>query len=93
MLQALHVYTFSTLVAPNFVLMAIKTLQRNFLWQGLKTGKKIALISWDKGGLGLRDPSAINKILSARYGGGGSKDLEICGPRSEGGSMHPTRQR
>jgi hypothetical protein len=72
-LQALPVYTFSALVAPNFVLNAIKTLQRNFLWQGLKTGKKLALISWDKlcrpkaqGGLGLRDPSTMNKILSAK---------------------------
>jgi hypothetical protein len=57
-LQALPIYTFSAL-APNFVLTTIRNLQRNFLWQGLNTGKKIALISWEKlckpktqGGLG-----------------------------------------
>lgn len=47
-LQALPVYTFSALAAPNFVLSAIKTLQRNFLWQGVKAGKKFALINWEK---------------------------------------------
>jgi hypothetical protein len=41
-LQALPVYTFSALMTPNFILSAIKTLQRNFLWQGLKDGKKFA---------------------------------------------------
>jgi hypothetical protein len=72
-LQALPVYTFSALAAPNFILSAIKTLQRNFLWQGLKAGKKFALISWEKlcrpktqGGLGIRDPSIMNKVLSAK---------------------------
>jgi ribonuclease HI len=72
-LQALPIYTFSALAAPKFVLTTIKILQRNFLWQGLNTGKKIALISWDKlcqpkaqGGLGLRDPSIMNKVLSAK---------------------------
>jgi hypothetical protein len=72
-LQALPVYTFSALAAPNFILNAIKALQRNFLWQGLKAGKKFALISWEKlcrpkiqGGLGIRDPSILNKVLSAK---------------------------
>jgi hypothetical protein len=72
-LQALPTYLFSVLAAPTFVLSTIKSLQRNFLWQGFNTGKKIALVSWDKicqpkeqGGLGLRDPSLMNKILSAK---------------------------
>ena len=72
-LQALPIYTFSVLVAPKFVLTTIKSLQRNFLWQGLNTRKKITLISWDKlcqpkaqGGLGLWDPSIMNKFLSAK---------------------------
>jgi hypothetical protein len=74
MLQALPLYTFSSLVAPNFFLTTIKNFQRNFLWQGLKKGKKLALISWDKickpkaqGGLGLRNPLVMNKILSAKF--------------------------
>jgi exonuclease III len=72
-LQALPTYIFSVLTAPTFVQTTIKSLQRNFLWQGFNTGKKIALVSWDKicrpkaqGGLGLRDPSIMNKILSAK---------------------------
>jgi hypothetical protein len=72
-LQALPIYIFSALAAPKFVLTTIKSLQRNFLWQGLAKEKKIALVSWDKlcrpkeqGGLGLRDPAIMNKILSAK---------------------------
>jgi hypothetical protein len=72
-LQALPIYSFSALAAPKFVLTTIKCLQRNFIWQGLNTGKKIALVSWDKlcrpkeqGGLGLRDPFIMNKVLSAK---------------------------
>jgi ribonuclease HI/exonuclease III len=72
-LQALPVYAFSALAAPSFILTAIKRIQRNFLWQGIAKEKKIALVSWDKickpkknGGLGLRDPGIMNKILSAK---------------------------
>jgi hypothetical protein len=72
-LQALPIYTFSALAAPKFVLTTIKSLQRNFIWQGLNSGKKIALVCWDKlcrpkeqGGLGLRDPFIMNKVLSAK---------------------------
>ena len=43
------------------------------MWQGLTKEKKIALVSWDKlckpkekGGLGLRDPVIMNKVLSAK---------------------------
>jgi hypothetical protein len=72
-LQALPIYSFSALAAPKFVLNTIKGIQRNFIWQGLNTGKKMALVSWDKlcrpkeqGGLGLRDPVIMNKVLSAK---------------------------
>jgi hypothetical protein len=72
-LQALSIYSFSVLAALKFVLTTIKSLQRNFIWKGLNTGKKIALVSWDKlcrpkeqGGLGLRDPFIMNKVLSAK---------------------------
>jgi hypothetical protein len=72
-LQALPIYTFSALATPKFVLTTIKSLQRNFIWQGLNSGKKIALVSWDKlcrpkeqGGLGLRDHFIMNKVLSAK---------------------------
>jgi hypothetical protein len=72
-LQALPIYSFSAMAAPRSVLSIIRNLQRNFLWQGFNTGKKIALVSWDKlcrpkaqGGLGLRDPLTMNKVLTAK---------------------------
>jgi hypothetical protein len=72
-LQALPIYVFSVLAAPRFVLNTIKSLQRNFLWQGLNKERKIALVSWEKicrpkeqGGLGIRDPSIMNKVLSTK---------------------------
>jgi hypothetical protein len=68
-LQALPIYSFSALAAPSFILNAIKTLQRNFLWQGVKTGKKVALISWEKickpksqGGLRAKGPYDSKQI-------------------------------
>jgi len=61
------------LAAPKSVLTTIKTLQRYFIWKGLNSGKKIALVSWEKlcrpkeqGGLGLQDPLMMNKVLSAK---------------------------
>jgi len=72
-LQALPIYSFSALVAPRFILIAIKNLQRNFLWKGAKNDQKIALISWEKickpklkEVLGSWDPTILNKVLSAK---------------------------
>jgi hypothetical protein len=72
-LQALSVYAFSALVAPNFILTTIRNIQRRFLWQGTKEERKITLVSWQKvckpkkeGGLGLRDPAILNKVLSEK---------------------------
>jgi exonuclease III len=72
-LQALPVYAFSVLAAPRSVLNTIRSLQRNFLWHGLNKDKKIALVSWEtickpkaQGGLGIRDPSTMNRVLSAK---------------------------
>jgi hypothetical protein len=77
-LQTLPIYSFSTLATPNFILTAIKTLQRNFLWKGEKMERKIALISWEKickpklkGGLGLRDPPFSTKFSVRIFGGDG----------------------
>jgi hypothetical protein len=43
------------------------------MWQGNKEGRKMSLVSWKKvcspkkdGGLGLRDPAILNKVLSAK---------------------------
>jgi len=37
-LQALPIYSFSTLATPNFILTAIRNMQRKFLWKGTKEG-------------------------------------------------------
>jgi hypothetical protein len=47
-LQALPVYAFSALAAPNFILTTLRNIQRKFLWQGTKEGSKITLVSWKK---------------------------------------------
>jgi hypothetical protein len=72
-LQALPIYAFSVLVAPSFILNTLRNIQRNFLWQVSKEGGKLALVSWKKtckpkyaGGLSLKDPSILNKVLSAK---------------------------
>jgi hypothetical protein len=72
-LQALPVYLFSALAAPTFILNTLRMLQRSFLWQGNKEGRKMSLVSWQKvcnpkkaGGLGLWDPTILNKVLSAK---------------------------
>ena len=72
-LQALPIYTFSALAAPSSIHNTLRSIQRIFLWQGIKEGRKISLVSWQKicnpkkvGGLGLRDPAILNKVLSAK---------------------------
>ena len=47
-LQALLVYIFSALAAPTFILNTLRMLQRSFLWQGNKEGRKMSLVSWNK---------------------------------------------
>jgi hypothetical protein len=44
-LQTLPTYLFTALAAPKKVIKAIRTLQRNFLWQGLQPKKKWALVN------------------------------------------------
>jgi hypothetical protein len=77
-LQAIPTYLFSALAAPKSVLNTIRNIQRKFLWQGLKSDNKWALVSWEKlcqpklnGGLGLRDPGVLNEVMGAKSGGGG----------------------
>jgi hypothetical protein len=44
-LQALSIYAFSMMAAQKFILNTIKSLQRNFIWQGPNKEKKMALVS------------------------------------------------
>jgi hypothetical protein len=72
-LQALPTYLFTALETPKKIIRAIRTLQRNFLWQGIQPKKKWALVNWDRlcmpinqGGLGIRDPGKLNQIMGAK---------------------------
>ena len=72
-LQAMPLYLFSVLVAPKWVLKAIRTLQRTFLWNGGKNTHHWALVKWDticgsksNGGLSLWDPEQSNETLSVK---------------------------
>jgi exonuclease III len=72
-LQALPTYLFTALAAPVSVIKAIRSIQRNFLWQGHHSNKKWALVGWEKlckpkklGGLGIRDPGKMNKVMGAK---------------------------
>jgi hypothetical protein len=72
-LQALPTYLFTALAAPVSVIKAIRSLQHNFLWKGHNSNKKWALVGWEKlckpkkcGGLGIRDPGKMNKIMGAK---------------------------
>ena len=73
MVQSIPLYLFSVLAAPKWVIKAIKTLQRSFLWGCKSNNNRWALVSWDtlckkksEGGLGIRDPSLNNQALSAK---------------------------
>ncbi|RVW40930.1 hypothetical protein CK203_076996 [Vitis vinifera] len=69
---------------PKSVVKRLEKLQRDSLWGGGNTGRKIHLVNWkvvctqkEKGGLGIRRIGSLNKALL------GQVDLEIC--RREGG--------
>jgi hypothetical protein len=71
-------------------------IQRSFLWQGIKEGRKMSLVSWQKvcnpkkaGGLGLRDPTILNKVLSAKIWWRWLKDPKIFGHDCGGKNTPP----
>jgi hypothetical protein len=66
-LQAIPTFIMSVFPAPKGILQKIRTIQREFLWKGVETRKKWALVAWEKvckpkrkGGLGLHDPEVTN---------------------------------
>eukprot|EP00253_Pinus_taeda_P022541 PITA_22541 len=72
-LQAIPVYPFSIMAGPLGICARIREIIRNFIWRGADQKKKWALASWcqlterkEKGGLGLRDPETLNKVLGAK---------------------------
>eukprot|EP00253_Pinus_taeda_P005215 PITA_05215 len=72
-LQEMPLYLFSILVAPKWVLKAIRNLQRGFLWGSNGLNRKWALLKWTEvcqskanGGLGLRDPLQTNSTMGEK---------------------------
>eukprot|EP00253_Pinus_taeda_P015299 PITA_15299 len=72
-LQAIPIYPLSSMAVPQGVCGKIREILRKFIWGGSSNQKKWALVSWkhlikhkEEGGLGLRDPSKLNKILGAK---------------------------
>ena len=68
-MQAMPIYLFSVLSAPESILMEIRSLQQNFLWGSREAKAKFSLVSWEEichpkeqGGLGLRDPEITAEI-------------------------------
>jgi len=59
---------------PKLVVDTIKKIQRNFLWDWGKEGKKIAWVAWEKvcesreaGGLGIKDIRTFNETLLEKW--------------------------
>jgi hypothetical protein len=72
-LQSSPLYALSVFKIPRKYANAIDKIQKNFLWTGMETKKRMALIAWDKvckpvekGGLGLRKVSEMNDFLMAK---------------------------
>ena len=61
------------MAVPQGICVKIREILRKFIWGGSSNQKKWALVSWkhlikhkEEGGLGLRDPSKLIKILGAK---------------------------
>eukprot|EP00253_Pinus_taeda_P031603 PITA_31603 len=72
-LQAIPIYPLSIIAAPKGACSKIKELYTNILWGGPNQQRKWALVSWkhlskrkEEGGLALRDPEMLNRVLGAK---------------------------
>ncbi|RVW44650.1 Uridine-cytidine kinase C [Vitis vinifera] len=73
-LSSVPLYQMSVFRMPKSVARRIEKLQRNFLWGGANGGSKVHLVRWevvcadkDKGGLGLRKITLLNKALLGKW--------------------------
>eukprot|EP00253_Pinus_taeda_P012487 PITA_12487 len=70
-LQAIPIFMFVALPAPQGIKQQIKSIQRDFLWGIGEEKKKWALVAWDKickpnGSLELYDPETLSKVSGAK---------------------------
>ena len=73
-LASIPIYQMSIFRMPKSVAKRLEKLQRDFLWGGGNTGRKIHLINWkvmctqkEKGGLGIRRMGPLNKALLGKW--------------------------
>jgi hypothetical protein len=73
-LNAIPIFYLSFLKIPIKVWKKIVRIQREFLWGGVKGGRKISWVKWSvvcrekcKGGLGVRDIRIVNLSLLAKW--------------------------
>ncbi|MCH96040.1 RNA-directed DNA polymerase (Reverse transcriptase), partial [Trifolium medium] len=73
-LNAIPIFFLSFLKAPATVIKKIVRIQREFLWGGVKGGRKISWVSWKEvckpkcqGGLGVRDVGKVNRSLLIKW--------------------------
>ena len=73
-LASIPIYQMSIFRMPKSVVKRLEKLQRDFLWGGGSTGRKIHLINWEavctqkeKGGLGIRRIGLLNKALLGKW--------------------------
>jgi len=72
-LQAIPIFMFATIPAPQGIKQQIRSIQRNFLWGRGEEKNKWALVAWDKlckpkshGGLWLHDPEMMSQASGAK---------------------------
>jgi hypothetical protein len=73
-LNAIPIFYLSFLRMPASVVKKVVRLQREFLWGGVKGGRKISWVKWavvcrekSKGGLGVRDINIVNISLLSKW--------------------------
>lgn len=73
-LSNLPVYYFSMFRCPSSIIKRLERLQREFLWHGTSSQKKIHLVDWEsicklkeEGGLGIRPLKKMNQALLGKW--------------------------
>jgi hypothetical protein len=73
-LNAIPIFYMSFLKMPVQVVKVVTRIQREFLWGGVKGGRKLSWISWKmvcrekkNGGLGVRDVKVVNMSLLSKW--------------------------
>jgi len=73
-LNAIPIFYLSFLKIPTKVLKMVTRIQREFLWGGVRGGRKVCWVKWRKvcqprsnGGLGVRDVKLVNLSLLAKW--------------------------